>query len=368
MGEAEIKVGMICNFPPEKASQGYMLDSLMPFVSGVKFIKIGSLNSDADYKINLKSFNLSDSIRDIIKKEKLSLLHVHYIAPFFGRRTLNFNLLPLYDLKIPVVTTIHEVQYNLKSNLRSFSPYSVLKYFVLRFIQYEIVRKSVFVIVFNHLMADFLRSIYPPAKVEVIPEPCEKRYEVQKVSSKKIIFFGVFSPGKDVESLLGAMVYLSGYSLCIVGSLPESVNYRYLEKIKHLIREMGLENRVKLITKDWFSESEKKDFFGRSDVIVLPYSWGPYNSGLIRDACQYGLPMVVTRVGFIWDPVKRYDLGIVVEPHNAKELANAIENVFSKIENYRNNVMSLCLKSDYSQVARSYKSIYYSSLGQAEGV
>ncbi len=358
MGKTEIRVGMICCYPPEKASQGYLIMKLMPQVTGVNFIKIGSFNSNADYKVNLKSFTLAESIKALVIKENLDLLHIQYIAPFFGRYTLNLNLLPIYNLKVPVVTTIHEVQ----TNARSSSLYSVLKSFVLKRIQYQILKKSKVVVVNNHSMAQFLKNIYSEANIAVIPEPCSPQVNKKDKIANNIIFFGVLSPGKGVEVLLEAMNYLDGYNLCVAGSLPEKVNLKYLKKIKKIIIRDKLEKKVKLITRDWFAESEIHNLYSESDIIIMPYVWGPYNSGIIKDACEYCLPIVATDVGFISDPIRRYGLGLITPVHDPKALAAAIKEVFENYGNYVDNIVRAWSQLSYVEIANSYKLLYYNAI------
>ena len=123
---------------------------------------------------------------------------------------------------------------------------------------------------------------------------------------KNILFFGIIAPGKGIEHLIKAMRSLKGYRLNIAGSVGKDVSKVYTESLKNL--SGGLNN----VTLDigWVSEDKKDKLFRKAGLVVLPYIWAPYQSAVLHDAFSYGIPVVVTRVGAVWEIVKKYNAGI----------------------------------------------------------
>jgi len=321
-----LKIGLLCPYPPEELHQGYYALKIIENTNA-DFVKIGTPKSDTPYRINFKSFFLKEKIREIIRKEKIEVLHIQYIPPFFGSRYLNLNLLRVYSLRIPIITTLHEVYLRPKKNIKNI---------LLRFIENRIVSNSKQIIVHNYMMADFLRKKYKTKKINTIVLGHYLKKEHKRIG-KNILFFGVLSPGKGVEHLIKSMSCLNDYKLKIVGSIPNDTCSSYKEKILKEFKKTNLEN-IEIKTKKWFTENEKEKYFNKSDIVVLPYVWGPYNSAVTHDAIENVLPAIVTRVGAIYDIIERFKLGIIVKPRNSEELAEAIQKCFREYREYKRNI------------------------------
>ena len=65
------------------------------------------------------------------------------------------------------------------------------------------------------------------------------------------------------------------------------------------------------------------NYFDRADVVVLPYT-SATNSGIIQIAFGFNKPVIVTNVGGLPEAVTDNKTGFVVEPENAKSIANAV--------------------------------------------
>jgi len=72
----------------------------------------------------------------------------------------------------------------------------------------------------------------------------------------------------------------------------------------------------------WISDTEVANFFRRADVLVAPYREAS-QSGVIPIACALGLPVVATRVGGLIEQVEDGKTGLLVEPNNPEQLADA---------------------------------------------
>ena len=98
-----MKIGLLSRFPPERCGIAIYSNNLLKALKKKKVdvVTIGSLGSDADYCLDLGSISLESKLGQIIKKEKLDLLHIQYVAPFFGKFNLNILLkhLKYYEIR-----------------------------------------------------------------------------------------------------------------------------------------------------------------------------------------------------------------------------------------------------------------------------
>jgi hypothetical protein len=111
-----LKIGLVSPFLPEKDGIAIYSDNLLKGMEKNKkhIITIGRKGSKSDYITDFKSFSLKKDLKKIIKKEKLSLIHIQYVPTLFGKYNLNYNLIKSLDLPIPIIVTLHEVHYSNK--------------------------------------------------------------------------------------------------------------------------------------------------------------------------------------------------------------------------------------------------------------
>ena len=147
----KLKIGMLLKLPPEKGGIATTYIGLIEAIKDkVDLVTIGAPGSKADYRIKFNSFSLKKNLKKIIKKEKPDLLHIHHIVPYYGRYTFNLNFLSALSLKIPVITTLHEVQYSSKG----------WKNKILAWIEKKIVKKSDMIIVHTPNQRIYLKERY----------------------------------------------------------------------------------------------------------------------------------------------------------------------------------------------------------------
>lgn len=141
------------------------------------------------------------------------------------------------------------------------------------------------------------------------------------------LFFGFVRPYKGLNVLLDAMAVLkskgSKTHLVVAGEFwQDQANY------EKQISESGINDLV-TIRADYIPDSEAGLYFESADLFVAPYTGGT-QSGSIKQAMGYGLPLVVTDL--IADPMIRDNASgsIVVPAGDDKSLANGIQ----QLQNY----------------------------------
>ncbi len=315
-----MKIGMVCRFPPEKdgiaATYINLVDELR---KQIRVITIGTQGSDADYKLNFRSPLLYFKLKEIIKKEKLDLLHVHHIAPFYSKYFLNLNLVLALKQKIPVITTLHEVHTSTEG----------IRGKILAYIQKNVVFASNGIIVHTPRQKKFIDTI-SPGKSICIFYGIDTSLAMKKRKGRNLLFFGILSRSKGLEYLINAMKKLPGYNLRIVAALPPPLTNEYKNELNEKLKGTSIE----FIVNDWTGEAERKKHYSWANILIVPYTWAPYQSAVITDAAAYRLPLVVTKVGSVWELPSYFSCGAVIKSKSVSALVVGINKVYMNYGQY----------------------------------
>lgn len=344
-----MKIGMVSKYPPEEDGIGIYTASLCEWLenAGIEVVKIGDKGSTtASYTVDFKSFSLKPQLKRIIEKEKLDLLHIQYIAPYFGKLTLNLNLLLALSHKIPVVVTFHEVH----------TTATTIREKILSWLQKIIAGKAGSVIAHTRQQKEFLQMKYGKKEAHTVHMGITL-HQMHILKGRGILFFGMLNYGKGVEHLIRAMNELPDYSLTVAGKAISS-------DYEQIIRKAAAENRLGNVKLDirWVPEEAKITYLHEADVMVFPYVWAPYQSAAMHDAFSYGIPVVVTDAGAIGEVVKEFRCGRVVEQRSPKAIAAGIKGVFGSYEIYQHGVAKYREEASWEKIAQKHGEIYNETL------
>lgn len=349
-----MKIGLVSKFG-EKDGIAIYSDSLVSALrkKGAKVITIGAKSSEADYRTDLKSFSLRRNLERIIRKEKLQLLHIQYIAErsYYGLHTLNINLISALKQKVPVAVTLHEVHYKAAG----------LHERIVKKLEEEVIKRASATIVHTKGQQRFIEKAYRTKKAGTIhmgvaPHPMHRKKD------KRVLFFGIISELKGVEYLIDAMKWLKGYNLDIAG---KAISQKYAEKLamqlKHLKNPDSGSKPIKM-SLGWVPEGKKQEYFENSDILALPYTRNPFQSAVLHDAMSYGLPVVATGTGPIAETVLDFKCGEVAEPRNSRALAEAIKKVDANYKKYQEGIKRYRKEANWEKAAEMHIMAYRKAL------
>lgn len=338
----KMRIGFLSPLLPDECGVAIYSDNLLKELKknkNIEIITVGNEASDADYKLNFKSWKLKNKIKEIIEKERIELLHIQYNPTFFGKYNLNLNFLATLKQKIPAVITLHEVHYEAKS----------LRDKAVKWLEQRIAKRA-YVIVHTPQQKSFLRA--KAKSVECIYHGLEL-YPINKRKDQNILSFGIISKNKGVKYLIKAMNFLPECNLTIVGK----VLTKDLEK--ELIEEIKKCSNKKIIYKfEWVTEEERWQRYKQADLIVLSHTWAPFQSGILHNAASVGLPVVVTRTGSVYEMVELFGFGEIVKPKSPEAIAEAVKKVFSNYDYYQENVKRYRDVASWEKVAEKHLEVY----------
>lgn len=340
-----MKIGMVSKFPEQEDGIAIYSDSLCGELDelGIGVVRIGDkLSTASNYAVDFKSLSLGSQLRQIVEKESLDLLHIQYVAPHFGKFSLNLGLLLALRQRVPVVVTLHEV-HTAASNLKEK---------VLCFLQKLIVKKSGAVIVHARYQKEFLQLKYKKKQALHILHGLVLR-QIHRLNGKRLLFFGMLGHGKGVEYLIRAMNELPDFTLTVAGKVV-TAGYQ------QILRSAASENKLGNVRIDirWVPEAEKWQLIESSDIMVFPYVWAPYQSGALHNAFSCGVPVVVTDAGAIAEVVKDYRCGRVVEQRSPKAIASGVKGVLSNYALYQGGVQAYREEANWGKVAEKHAESY----------
>lgn len=143
------------------------------------------------------------------------------------------------------------------------------------------------------------------SKVRVIPHgvPVPREVRVTKDGgSKRVLTWGLLSPGKGIEWGIRALAELQGadapVEYVIAGQTHPKVlaheGERYRETLQRLIHDLDLADVVTLDDR-YLDDSQLADQVALADVVLLPYdSRDQATSGVLVEAVAAGIPVVAT--------------------------------------------------------------------------
>lgn len=140
-----------------------------------------------------------------------------------------------------------------------------------------------------------------------------------------LLYFGIIRPYKGVADLIEAFGMLNDeeverYWLTIVGEIWEGWDLPAKK-----IQSSGYERRITLVNR-FVDDDEVAAYFAGADAVVLPYHRSSA-SGPAHVAMSSGLPLIVTAVGGLPAAVADYKGAILVPPHDAVSLRDAIRRL-----------------------------------------
>ena len=216
---------------------------------------------------------------------------------------------------------------------------------------------------------DEILSIYPDAKVEIIPNGIEydkfqnsnflsKNKYVKKFANQDC------EPNKIVVSM-GRLQKKKGFDILIdsfyetLKSFPNSIlliaggNEGEEENLKNQIKNLNLESNVFLIGA--IEGQDKIDFLANADLFCLP-SHNENFGNVYVESLATGTPIVASKMT-PWSEVEDYDCGKWVE-NSIEETSSAMNEVLEKDrETMKINSRKLAFKYDWKNVAEAFKKI-----------
>ncbi len=210
----------------------------------------------------------------------------------------------------------------------------------------------------SQAVTDDLKKLRPDAKVKTLFHPvydhfgelldrAKARDEINVPKHKKtLLFFGLIRPYKGLDTLLEAFAKLpEDYYLLIAGEAYEdTVGYEQLAS--------AFGDRVTW-HRGFVADEDIPKWFSAADAVVLPYRTAT-QSGVTAVAYHFRRPVIATEVGALGETIVPGETGMLVPPENPQELAEAIEEWFSRERDASEAIERWCNERSWERFAERF--------------
>jgi len=260
-------------------------------------------------------------------------------------------------LKLPKVFVIH-----VPDALDFFKPYSistkklnVINFYLKKLIQSKVMHNANKIVVLNKYIENYLRKIGYENVVR-IPNGIDIEGFSNKGDEGFILYAGRFDWNKNVCSLVNVFAQICKtypeFRLYLVGAGPEE------KKIRSLVKEKGIQSRVKIIP--WIPRSKLMKLMSKCSVFVLP-SFFEVNPVVVLEAMASAKPVIARANMGTVDIIVHGENGYLY--NNDEMLRKYLETILSD-DNLRKKICRKARETvereyTFSRIADRYEELFY---------
>ena len=161
---------------------------------------------------------------------------------------------------------------------------------------------------------------------------------------------GAIKPYKNVEACIRALAGIDREDviLVIAGSEGGAPSHDELARTRALVREVGMEDRVRL-QPGFLNETAMAELFEAIDVLMIPYLKS-YGSGLLMLGITFGKYIVATRSG-MEESASQYPGAVLLEGSSVDDVRRGIEIALQKVTMESTSIGLVSPEFDWTNIA-----------------
>ena len=298
--------------------------------------------------------NLTSKLVDVVRHEKIDILHVHYAIPHASAAIQAKHILETYGIKIPIVTTLHGTDITLLGKDKSFKPV----------IEYAINKSDAVTSVSLDLKKETLNHFKITKQIDVIPNFIDSnlynkdgdkvlRSKFANTDEKILIHVSNFRKVKrvtDVVKIFEIVQKEIPSKLIMIGDGPERI------QAEQLCRKLNISDRVKFMGK----LKSVEEFMSISDLFLLPSETESF--GLVAlEAMASKVAIISTNSGGLSEVNIDGVTGYLSEVGDVKQMSENVIKLLSdnkKLEQFKENAFIHSQKFDLPNILPLYECLY----------
>ncbi|MCE7991979.1 MAG: N-acetyl-alpha-D-glucosaminyl L-malate synthase BshA [Roseivirga sp.] len=296
---------------------------------------------------------LASKMVDVVKYEKLDLLHVHYAIPHASAAVMAKQILKTEGIEIPIVTTLHGTDITLVGKDPSYEPV----------VTYSINQSDGVTAVSGDLRKDTLKHFNITREIRVIPNFIDlEKFKKQRKDhfktaicpngEKLIVHTSNFRKVKrvdDVVRVFERLVDTIPTKLLLVGDGPERAH------IENLCRELNIYDDVRFLGK----LEAVEEVLSVADLFVMPSEKESFGlAALEAMACE--VPLISSNVGGIPELNIHGVTGFTSDVGDVEEMTKNALHVLSNdnLATFKANALARAKEFDIAKILPIYESFY----------
>ncbi|MBL4710514.1 MAG: N-acetyl-alpha-D-glucosaminyl L-malate synthase BshA [Flavobacteriales bacterium] len=338
------------------------------FISYQQPVRLGSFLENISYhEVNVSNYPLFDyqpyelvlasKLVDVVKYEKLDLLHVHYAIPHASAAYMAQQILKSEGIDIPFITTLHGTDITLVGKDKSFEPV----------ITFAINQSNAVTAVSESLKQETLEYFKIKTAINVIPnficiEGCEHPDTDEELKNsiapngEKILAhvsnFRKVKRVKDVVKIFAQVRKEMPCKLLLIGDGPER------HEAEVYCREKGLSDDLKVLGK--VKDTER--ILSIADLFLLPSEFESFGLAAL-EAMAVGVPVISSNTGGIPEVNEHGFSGYLSDVGDVNEMAKNAINLLGdeeKLNQFKLQAFNQAKKFDILNVLPMYEKLYKS--------
>lgn len=297
---------------------------------------------------------LASTLVDVVKNNKIDLLHVHYAIPHASAAYMAKQILEKEGRYVPVITTLHGTDITLVGRDKTYAPV----------VAFSINQSDAITAVSENLKEETYKTFSIEKEIQVI----YNFVDVQRFSRKPIdAFRKVIAPDnerivlhasnfrkikrvQDVVYIFKKLNETIPSKLLFVGDGPER------SMAEELCRELNLCDDIRFVGK----QQDMEEIFAIADLFLLPSEYESFGLSAL-EAMAGGAPVIATNVGGLPEIVKPGENGYMGKVGDVDQMAEFAIDIL-KDENtlmkFRENAKKQAQRFDINRIIPQYEKLY----------
>lgn len=378
MKDHKLKIGIVCY--PTYGGSGVIATELgkglakngheVHFITYKQPFRLDGFHPNVNYhEVSFENYDLfqyppyetalASRMVDVVKFEKLDILHVHYAIPHASAAYIAQQILKDEGIEIPFITTLHGTDITLVGKDRSFLPV----------VNFSINHSNGITTVSDSLRKETYEFFSIKKEIEVIYnfidinrfnklDKSHFRKIVAEDGEKVLIHVSNFRKVKRVEDVIRMFEILNKKipsKLLLVGDGPQRV------EAEELCRTIGLCDHVKFLGK----QEAVEELFAVSDLFVLPSASESFGLAAL-EAMACGVPVVSSNTGGLPELIQNGHNGYMSDVGDVQSMAMNAEKILAnpaRLLEFKKNAYESSKKFDINVILPQYENLYYKILG-----
>lgn len=304
---------------------------------------------------------LASKIVDIVKQNKIDILHVHYAIPHASAALMAKNILEEQGIHVPIVTTLHGTDITLVGKDPTFEPV----------VSYSINHSDAVTAVSESLKRDTLNNFHIQKDIQVIPNFIDfSRFTKQKkehfkkaiapLNEKILVHTSNFRKVKRVEDVVKVFALIADKipsKLLLIGDGPERTN------IELLCRETGVCDRITFLGK----QEQIEEILSVCDLFLLTSETESFGlAALEAMACE--VPVISTNTGGIPEVNVEGITGFLSDVGDIESMAKNALYILSDdsiLKTFKSNALKQAQSFHIDKILPMYEEVYRNLIKQS---